>query len=197
MNSPEVWGPMFHISLHWIFSRGDVPGHVKVSLFNLVGEVVPCNPCRHNWVKHSEGVTVRGSNVDLVYIQMHNKINRMHNKREYTYHEARDLIAARQPEENANAVFGMLFYIASSVAHNPHNPIQFDPAYKFYDLVLNWVLRKRCPPPPLPRSSMPPPPPPDYFMQWLFAAFPNKTVYTNLQYHNNPATDAAAMGYAT
>ena len=95
--NPEVWGPPAWTFLHSVtLAYPDNPSDVDKSnyenFFNILQPILPCAKCSQNYLKHLQEDPISNhldSKKSLVnwLINVHNKVNKINNKRELTYNE--------------------------------------------------------------------------------------------------------------
>ena len=95
--NPEVWGPPAWTFLHSItLAYPDNPSDVNKTnyenFFNALQPILPCAKCSQNYLKHlqedpiSNHLDSKNSLVNWL-INVHNKVNKINDKRELTYNE--------------------------------------------------------------------------------------------------------------
>jgi len=96
----NIWGPKAWIFLHTVtMNYPDNPSDLQRlnyrKFFDSLGDVLPCDVCNNNYKFHLKELPLKlGSRKELEewLIQMHNKINKLHNKKTYTYNEAKEYL---------------------------------------------------------------------------------------------------------
>ncbi len=98
MSGPEVWGPYGWKFIHYI-TLGYPPKPTEddkklyYDFFTLLAKVLPCSICGHHFSENMKITPltseVLSSRIKLVEwgIEMHNHVNRIHNKKIYTLQE--------------------------------------------------------------------------------------------------------------
>lgn len=92
---PNIWGPGAWTFLHSItFQYPEKPSDLEkqkyYTFFNSLKNVLPCPVCREHYKKNFEQLPIRlETRNELIewLIDIHNEVNRMNNKKIYTYNE--------------------------------------------------------------------------------------------------------------
>jgi hypothetical protein len=106
--SPSLWGPSTWKALHYItFAYPNNPTEddkINYSnFFNSIGNVLACKKCRINFKMHLKKFPLDNnalaSNYSLVnwLINIHNEVNKMHNKKILTYDEVLKIYMSYNP----------------------------------------------------------------------------------------------------
>ena len=96
--NPEVWGPHGWIFLHTItFNYPNFPTNTEIkqykNFFTSLKFVLPCDACKHHYTQNLKRYplndTVLSSRENLMkwLLNIHNSVNKMNNKKIYTYKE--------------------------------------------------------------------------------------------------------------
>lgn len=98
MTSPEIWGSHFWKTLEFItttYPKNPTTEDIQnyKSFFILFGKVLPCNQCSINYENHLDLFSLEkslNSRQELIkfLIDLHNKVNKMNNKKVLSYEEA-------------------------------------------------------------------------------------------------------------
>ena len=108
---PQLWGPSGWRIIHFICygAPANLRTEHKVhyaTFLRAMGNVLPCGTCRmhfaENLEKHplTEEVLATRDSLFAWSVEMHNEVNRMHGKREWTPEEAvRELLKKEEPQE--------------------------------------------------------------------------------------------------
>ena len=92
----KVWGPGAWIFLHSItMNYPENPTNKQkkdyYNFFSNIGNVLPCVICNEHYKKHLNELPINlNSRKEFVHwlVKIHNRVNRIHNKKEFTYEEA-------------------------------------------------------------------------------------------------------------
>jgi len=101
--TPDVWGPHLWKSIHFIALAYSMSPTEQEKLnyenfFTSIQKVLPCSLCANNYAKHllelplTDEVMKNKETLLKWTIDMHNKVNKEHGKKEYTFEEALPLI---------------------------------------------------------------------------------------------------------
>jgi hypothetical protein len=96
---PNIWGPSAWTFLHSItFQYPEYPSDIDkqkyYTFFNSLKNVLPCPICREHYNNNIETIPIRlDSRTELIewLIDIHNEINRMNNKKIYSYDEVYEI----------------------------------------------------------------------------------------------------------
>lgn len=122
---PKVWGSgawlfLHSITLNYPHNPTERDKEEITQFFNIVGKVLPCFYCRDNYKKHLKEYPIQvGSKKELVYwlIDIHNDVNKEHNKPILTHDEAMNKILcmyrkqSQNPESIQYIYFGILLIL--------------------------------------------------------------------------------------
>ncbi len=96
---PNIWGPGAWTFLHSItFQYPENPSDLEkqkyYTFFNSLKNVLPCPVCREHYENNFEKLPIRmDTRRELIewLIDIHNEVNRMNNKKIYTYNEVYEI----------------------------------------------------------------------------------------------------------
>lgn len=96
---PNIWGPGAWTFLHSItFQYPETPSDIEKQkyyvFFNSLKNVLPCPICRGHYESNLETLPIRlDTRQDLIewLIDVHNEVNRMNNKKIYSYNEVYEI----------------------------------------------------------------------------------------------------------
>ena len=139
---PNIWGPGAWTFLHSItFQYPEIPSDIEKQkyyvFFNSLKNVLPCPICRGHYESNLETLPIRlDTRQDLIewLIDVHNEVNRMNNKKIYSYNEVYEIynkMYDNKPKNNSDKVdyFYILFIIGVCII-----------GYYYYQ---NYYLKKK------------------------------------------------------
>ena len=95
---PTIWGPkmwftMHTLTLNYPSNPTDTDKKIYANFFNSLKLIIPCEQCRKHYIEHLEKKPVEYflDNKDKLVkwlIDIHNEVNRLLNKKIYSYDEA-------------------------------------------------------------------------------------------------------------
>ena len=98
---PEIWGPHAWQFLHSItLSYPDNPTledkNNHAQFFNSIQNILPCQSCRDHYTQNLQALPIEQhlDNKESLFrwsVDLHNRVNVMNNKREYSYDEVTEL----------------------------------------------------------------------------------------------------------
>ena len=105
---PAIWGPQAWTFLHSITlgypeNPTDMEKQKYYSFFNSLKNIIPCPNCREHYEQNFENIPIRlDSREQLIewLIDIHNSVNSMIGKREYSYDEVYDTYNGLYKEDN-------------------------------------------------------------------------------------------------
>lgn len=98
---PTIWGPHAWFFLHSVaLMYPKQPNETEkiqyYNFFNNLGNILPCLICRENYKNHLIKHSLKNSlntrkDLHMWLINIHNEVNKIHKKKQYTYEEVSDL----------------------------------------------------------------------------------------------------------
>jgi hypothetical protein len=120
--NPEIWGPSFWNTMHYsaiIYSNNPTDedkNNVKLFLLSLQN-ILPCAKCREhykqNLIKYPLNDHVLSSKINLFKWtnDIHNEVNKMNNKKQFTLEDSLKKYSQQQKSLNTNIIFGVIIII--------------------------------------------------------------------------------------
>jgi hypothetical protein len=159
MSGPNVWGPygwkfIHYITLGYPSKPTEDDKKIYYDFFILLAKVLPCSICGHHFSENMKvtplSSEVLSSRQKLVEwgIEMHNHVNRIHNKKTYTFEEGikeilkdplGDCIRKMKNEIvelETKPTIKLENFENKEKEENTDNNIH----YKYYSVILNFVL---------------------------------------------------------
>ena len=113
---PEVWGPHAWQFLHSItLSYPDNPTledkNNHAQFFNSIQNILPCQSCRDHYTQNLQALPIEQhlDNKESLFrwsVDLHNRVNVMNNKREYSYDEVTELYEKMYDKSNGIRLIG-------------------------------------------------------------------------------------------
>ena len=89
---PDVWGPPLWRSIHFIALNYNPKNHVYYQqFFENLWALLPCSVCSEHYRKNYHDIPIDFTNRHKLFawtVKMHNRVNKMNGKPEYSYEEA-------------------------------------------------------------------------------------------------------------
>lgn len=124
MIGPEIWGPHGWKFIHYVaLSYPDKPTNEdKINYKNFfinLKNILPCHTCRNNYTTHlskllNDNIFISNDTLLNWTIDLHNIVNKQHNKKTYTYNEARKLIYDDYKKKEIN--WSLVFVLGGLIA---------------------------------------------------------------------------------
>jgi len=113
---PEIWGPHAWQFLHSItLSYPDNPTledkNNHAQFFNSIQNILPCQSCRDHYTQNLQALPIEQhlDNKESLFrwsVDLHNRVNVMNNKREYSYDEVTELYEKMYDKSNGIRLIG-------------------------------------------------------------------------------------------
>ena len=113
---PEIWGPHAWQFLHSItLSYPDNPTledkNNHAQFFNSIQNILPCQSCRDHYTQNLQDLPIEQhlDNKESLFrwlVDIHNRVNVMNNKREYSYDEVTELYEKMYDKSNGIRLIG-------------------------------------------------------------------------------------------
>lgn len=117
---PNIWGPKAWFFIHNIALTYTPKDRDKFKIFfSTLGDVLPCTVCRNHYKENLVNAELEkglNSNIDLFRwtVDMHNKVNKLQNKRVISYEEALQSMNSEYHSSNEYLVFiiiGLILFV--------------------------------------------------------------------------------------
>ena len=120
--NPEIWGMYGWKFMHYItFSYSNNPTikdkEIMKNFFMSIKYVLPCEKCRINFNKHLEeyplndDVLKNKKTLVIWLMNIHNEVNRIHNKKEYTFDKIYDEYILSHNNTSVNYKYNLLIIL--------------------------------------------------------------------------------------
>lgn len=120
--NPNLWGPSMWKTLHYITisypnNPTDQDKQNMKTFFQSISNVLPCEKCRAHFAQHLTKYpltdNVLSSRYNLVnwLINVHNEVNAMNNKRQWTYEQVMDYYAKDHIQDNCIEIATIILLI--------------------------------------------------------------------------------------
>ena len=160
MSGPNVWGPYGWKFIHYI-TLGYPPKptendkKIYYDFFMLLAKVIPCSICGSHFTENmkitplTSEVLSNRENLIKWGIEMHNHVNRMHNKKIYTFEEGIKEILKDPLGECKKNMTNKIVELENKIVELKNNPPiyieKFDNKdnktnYNYYSLLFNFIL---------------------------------------------------------